>query len=172
MGILDAALPSLPGLNVRSILPFFSGDGVRDFLSAEDPGVRVDALEVLVNTFSRIDPVPELLRSVMAGRIGSGGGLPRSAYTIGGIEPSPSQFEGPPKLSGLTGTTCGGGVGAVASSGGDVKLSFEPSLLFFNASNKSTLSLHCNSSCRSDSKSAFSVEDVGRYVVGFLRALW
>lgn len=172
LGILDVALPSLPGLNVRSILPFFSGDGVRDFLSVAAPGVRVDELAVLVSSFSRMDPVPELLRSVMAGRMGNGGGLPRSAYSIGGTEPSPSQFEGPSKLSELTGMPCGGGVGAFASSGGDVKLSFEPSLLFFNASNRSTLSLHCSSSCRSDSKSAFSVEDVGRYVVGFRRALW
>ena len=90
-------MPSLPGLKVRSILPFFSGDGVRDFFSVVVPGVNVDALPVLVRS-SRIDPVPELLRDAIAGRIGKGGGLPRSAYSIGGIEPPPSQFEGPSEL--------------------------------------------------------------------------
>jgi hypothetical protein len=78
LGIFEAALPSLPGLNVRSILPFFSGDGVRDFFSPEVPGVSVDALAVLVNSLSRMEPVPELWRGVIAGRRGSGGGLPRS----------------------------------------------------------------------------------------------
>jgi hypothetical protein len=97
LGILEGALPSLPGLKVRSILPFFSGDGVRDFFSVVVPGVNVDALPVLIRS-SRIDPVPELLRDAIAGRIGKGGGLPRSAYSIGGIEPPPSQFEGPSEL--------------------------------------------------------------------------
>jgi hypothetical protein len=78
LGILDAALPSLPGLNVRNILPFFSGDGVRDFLSPDAAGTSVEALAVLVSSLSRMDPEPELLREAMPGRMGRGGGLPRS----------------------------------------------------------------------------------------------
>jgi hypothetical protein len=78
LGIFEAVLPSLPGLRVLSILPFFSGDGVRDFLSPAVSGVRVELLAVLVNSLSRIEPVFELLRGVIEGRIGSGGGLPRS----------------------------------------------------------------------------------------------
>jgi hypothetical protein len=78
LGIFDAALPSLPGLSVRNILPFFSGDGVRDFLSPDAAGASEEALAVLPNSLSRIEPVPELLREAMAGRMGSGGGLPRS----------------------------------------------------------------------------------------------
>jgi hypothetical protein len=68
--------------------------------------------------------------------------------------------------------TCGGGGGAAGSGVDDAKLSFGPSRLFSSASNRSTLSLHCNSSCLSDSNRAFSVDDTGRYVVGFRRALW
>jgi hypothetical protein len=78
LGIFDAALPSLPGLSVLNILPFFSGDGVRDFLSPGAAGANEEALTVLPNSLSRIEPVPELLREAMAGRMGSGGGLPRS----------------------------------------------------------------------------------------------
>jgi hypothetical protein len=48
------------------------------------------------------------------------------------------------------------------SGDGEARLSFDSFLLFSRASNKSTRSLHCSSSCRSDSKSAFSVDDVGR----------
>jgi hypothetical protein len=78
LGIFEDDLPSLPGLNVRSILPFFSGDGVLDFFSLEVPGASVDALTVLVKSLSRTEPVPELARCVIAGRIGNGGGRPRS----------------------------------------------------------------------------------------------
>lgn len=65
-------------------------------------------------------------------------------------------------------------MGALASGFGDgeTRLSFDSFRLFSSASSKSTLSLHCNSSCRNDSKRAFSVEDVGRYVLGLRRALW
>jgi hypothetical protein len=63
-------------------------------------------------------------------------------------------------------------VGALGSGVGGPRLSFEPSRLFFSASNRSTLSLHWSSSWRNDSKRAFSVEEVGRYVVGLRRALW
>jgi hypothetical protein len=172
LGIFDAVLPSLPGLSVRNILPFFSGDGVRDFLSPDPAGASAEALAVLANSLSRIDPVPELLREAMAGRIGRGGGLPRSEYSIGGTEPPPSQFEGPSELLELNGTPCGGGMGAFGSGVGGLRLSLEPSRLFCNASKRSTLSLHCNSSWRNDSKRAFSVEEVGRYVEGLRRALW
>jgi hypothetical protein len=172
LGILEAAFPSLPGLNVRSILPLFSGDGVRDFFSVGAPGTSVAALAVLVNSLSRIEPVPELLRGTIAGRMGRGGGLPRSEYSRGGIEPPPIQFEGPSELLKVIGKPCGGGVGASASRVGEARLSLEPSRLFLSASNRSTLSLHCSSSCRKDSKRAFSVDEVGRYVVGLRRALW
>jgi hypothetical protein len=172
LGILDATLPSLPDRSVRSILPLFSGDGVRDFFSVDAPGTSVAALAVLVNSLSRIELVPELFRGAIAGRMGRGGGLPRSEYSIGGIEPPPIQFEGPSELLEVMGKPCGGGVGASASRAGEPRLSFEPSRLFFSASNRSTLSLHCSSSCRKDSKRAFSVDEVGRYVVGLRRALW
>jgi hypothetical protein len=173
LGILDATLPSLPGLSVRSILPFFSGDGVRDFFSVGAPGTSVVVLAVLVNSLSRIELVPELLRGAIAGRMGRGGGLPRSEYSIGGIEPPPIQFEGPSELLEVTGKPCGGGVGASASRAGEPELSLEEaSRLSFSASRRSTLSLHCNSSCRKDSNRAFSVDEVGRYVVGLRRALW
>lgn len=79
-GSLDEdGLPSLPGLNVRSILPFFSGDGVRDFFSPAIPGDSVDALRVCVKLFSLMDPLPELFRGAIAGRYGSAGGRERSA---------------------------------------------------------------------------------------------
>jgi hypothetical protein len=78
LGIFEDDLPSLPGLNVRNILPFFSGDGVRDFFSLDVLGASVEALAVFVKSLSRIEPVPELARCVIAGRIGKGGGRPRS----------------------------------------------------------------------------------------------
>ena len=86
---------SLPGRKVRSIRPLFSGDGVRALLSSGLPGASVDVLRVCVKLLSRIDPVPELFRGAIAGRYGSGGGLERSAYTMGGIDPPPIQEEGP-----------------------------------------------------------------------------
>jgi hypothetical protein len=172
LGIFEADLPSRPGRKVRSILPFFSGEGVRDFFSPDVPGASVDALVVFFKSSSRIEPVPELTRGAIAGRIGNGGGLPSSVYSIGRIEPPPSQLEGVSEPLEVIGRPCGGGVGAVGSKAGDVKLSFESSRLFFKASNRSTRSLHCNSSWRKDSNSAFSVEEVGRYVAGVRRALW
>lgn len=75
---MEGALLSLPGLNVRSILPFFSGDGVRDFLFPEFAGASVGALFVFAKSLFRSDPVPELLRGAIAGRYGRGGGFPRS----------------------------------------------------------------------------------------------
>lgn len=72
------ARPLPSGLNVRSILPFFSGEGVRDFLSTAGPGDRVEALVICVKLLSRIEPVPELFRGAMAGRSGNGGGFDRS----------------------------------------------------------------------------------------------
>lgn len=78
LGSFEDDFPSLPGRNVRSILPFFSGEGVRDFLSAGGPGESVDALCVCVKLYPRVEPVPELFRGVMAGRNGSGGGRERS----------------------------------------------------------------------------------------------
>jgi hypothetical protein len=94
LGIFEAVLPSLPGLNVRNILPFFSGDGVRDFFSPDVLGAKVDALGVFVMSFSRIELVPELARGAIAGRSGRGGALPSSVYSIGRIEPPPSQPTG------------------------------------------------------------------------------
>jgi hypothetical protein len=47
-------LPSLPGLRVRNIRPFFSGDGVRGFASSVGPSDSID--------------VPELFRGAIAGR--------------------------------------------------------------------------------------------------------
>lgn len=132
----------------------------------------MEALLVFVRSSSRIDPVPELLRGAIAGRYGRGGGLPRSAKSMGGIEPPPSQFEGPSVSSDNTGVRCGGGGGASVSGDGEARLSLDSSLLFFRASSRSTRSLHCSSSWRSDSKRAFSVDDVGRYVEGLRRALW
>lgn len=82
---------------------------------------------------------------------------------MGGIEPPPIQLEGPSESLGVNGTLCGGGGGgASAPDDCEARLSFDSSLLFFKASNKSTRSLHCSSNCRNDSKRAFSVEDVGR----------
>lgn len=74
----DDALPSLPGLKVRSIRPFFSGDGVRDFFSSGIPGDSVEILCVSVRLLSRMDPAPELFRGAIAGRYGNGGGRERS----------------------------------------------------------------------------------------------
>jgi hypothetical protein len=91
----DDGLLSLPGRNVRFILPLFSGDGVRACLSSVLLGASVDALLVCGKALSRIDPVPELFRGAIAGRYGSGGGLERSAYSIGGIDPSPIHVEDP-----------------------------------------------------------------------------
>jgi hypothetical protein len=100
---------------------------------------------------------------------------------MGGMEPLPSQLEDPFASFGVTRTLCGGGRGGVGavivgSGEGEVKLSLDflldSSRLFLSVSNSSTLSLHCNSNCRRDSMSAFSVDDAGRYVVGLRRALW
>jgi len=88
--LAEEDLLSFPDLSVRSILPFFSGDGVRVLFSSVAPGDSIDALRVCVRLISRMDPVPELFRGGMAGRYGNGGGLERSAYSMGGIEPPPS----------------------------------------------------------------------------------
>jgi hypothetical protein len=104
LGIFEAGLPSRPGLSVRNILPFFSGDGVRDFFSPAVSGANVDALLVLARSFSRIEPVPELFRGAITGRRGRGGGRDRSVYSIGGIEPPPSQLEEPSVPLDVTGT--------------------------------------------------------------------
>jgi len=74
-----------------------------------------------------------------AGREGNGG-RPRSEQSVGGIVPPPSHAFGG-RLS----------EDAILVS----------SLLVFNASSKSTRSLHCNSICLSESNSAFSVSDLG-----------
>lgn len=66
-------LLSLCGLRVRSILLFFSGDGVLDFFSSGTPGDNVEALRTCV----RLAP-PELFRGAIAGRYGRGGGRERS----------------------------------------------------------------------------------------------
>jgi len=90
LGNLDEDdLLSLPDLSVRSIRPFFSGDGVRVLFSPTARGDSIDVLRVCVKLFSRTDPVPELLRGGRAGRYGNGGGLERSAYSMGGIELRP-----------------------------------------------------------------------------------
>lgn len=81
VGILLAGLPSLFGRSVLSILlPFLSGDGVRDCLSSDDgPGLSVELLIVCVRLLMRcLDMLPELLRGAINGRVGSGGGLARS----------------------------------------------------------------------------------------------
>lgn len=79
VGIFAAGLPSLFGLNVLSILlPFFSGEGVRDFFSSEGPGVKVELLIVCVRLLIRFEVLPELLRGTIEGRVGSGGGRARS----------------------------------------------------------------------------------------------
>lgn len=79
VGIFDAGLPSLFGLNVLSILlPFFSGDGVRDFFSSEGPTFNVELLIVCVRLLIRFDVLPELFRGTIEGRVGSGGGRARS----------------------------------------------------------------------------------------------
>jgi hypothetical protein len=162
MGILLAGLPSLFGLSVLSILlPFLSGDGVRDFLGSDDPGLSEVLLMVCVRLLRRcLDMLPELLRGAIEGRLGNGGGLARSLWTTGGIEPPPSQSDEPSVPDGVMGTPCGGGVGAWASV--LERLSFDSSLLFFSASSRSTRSLHCSSSCRKDSTRARSVSDDGR----------
>lgn len=161
VGILDAGLPSLFGLNVLSILlPFFSGDGVRDFFSSDGPGVNVELLIVCVKLLILLDILPELLRCAIDGRVGNGGGLARSPWTRGGIEPPPSHSDDVLESVEPTGMPWGGGVGAWASVLD--KLSFDSSRLFFNASSKSTRSLHCSSSCLKDSTRAFSVSDDGR----------
>jgi hypothetical protein len=100
----DDGLLSLPGRNVRNILPLFSGDGVRACFSSVLLGASVEALLVCVKLFSRIDPVPELLRGTIAGRYGSGGGLERSAYSIDGKEPPPIHAERPFVSIGFWGT--------------------------------------------------------------------
>ena len=69
LGVLeDAGFFSFPGRKVRSILPFFSGDGVRDLSSADIPGESVDPLRVWVKVFSRTEPLPEGFRGAIAGR--------------------------------------------------------------------------------------------------------
>ena len=119
--------------------------------------------------FIRAEVFPELFRNVIEGRAGNGGGLARSPCTTGGIDPSPSQSDVEFVSVAAKDTPWGGGVGAWASA--LERLSFDSSLLLFNASSRSTLSLHCNSSCRKDSSRAFSVSEEGRYVVGLRRAL-
>ena len=64
----DVGFFSFPGRNVRSILPFFSGDGVRDFSSDVTAGDSVDPLRIWVKLFSRIEPLPEGFRGAMPGR--------------------------------------------------------------------------------------------------------
>lgn len=80
VGLLLAALPSLFGRSVLSILlPFLSGDGVRDCLSSDGPGLSEALLIVCVRLLMRyLDMLPELLRGAIEGRLGSGGGLARS----------------------------------------------------------------------------------------------
>jgi hypothetical protein len=141
----EDCLLSLPGLNVRSILPLFSGDGVRVFFSPAIAGDRVDVLRVCVKLLSRIDPVPELFRGTIAGRYGNGGGRERSVYSMGGIDPPPSQEEDALVSFCERGTPCGGGVGASLSDDCEARLSFDSCLLFFRASSRSTRSLHCSS---------------------------
>lgn len=161
VGILAAGLPSLLGLSVLSILlPFFSGDGVRDFFSSDGPGVSVELLIVCVRPLIRFDILPELFRDDIEGRVGSGGGRARSLWATGGIDPPPSQSEEALVSVGPKGTPWGGGVGAWASV--LERLSLDSSLLFFSASRRSTRSLHCSSSCRRDSSRARSVSDEGR----------
>lgn len=171
MGIFDAGLPSLLGLSVLSILlPFFSGDGDRDFFSSEGPAFSVELLIVLVRLLMRFDVLPELFRDAIEGRVGSGGGRARSLWATGGIDPPPSHSDEAFVSVGPKGTPWGGGVGAWASV--LERLSLDSSLLFFSASRRSTRSLHCSSSCRKDSTRALSVSDDGRYVAGLRRALW
>jgi hypothetical protein len=157
LGIFDAGLPSLLGLNVLSILPFFSGEGVRDFLSSDTSTDKLEAFIVCVRLLIRFEMLPELFRGVIEGRVGSGGGLERSVYPIGGIVPPPSQSADAP----ISLCECGGGVGTGPSEA-DGRLSFDSSRLFFNTSSRSTRSLHWSSSCRRDSMRAFSVSDAGR----------
>jgi hypothetical protein len=141
----EDGLLSLPGLNVRSILPLFSGEGVRVFFSCVVPGDNVDALRICVKLFSRMDPVPELFRGAIAGRYGNGGGLERSVYSMGGIDPLPSHDVDALVSFCDRGTPWGGGVGASLSDDSEARLSFDSSRLFFSASNRSTRSLHCSS---------------------------
>lgn len=104
-GIFDAGLPSLFGLNVLSMrLPFFSGEGVRDFFSSEGPDVSVELLIVCVKLLSRFDIFPELFRDVIEGRDGSGGGLARSLWIRGGIDPPPSHSDEAFESAGAKGT--------------------------------------------------------------------
>jgi hypothetical protein len=78
LGIFGAGLASLFGLKVLSILPFFSGEGVRDFFSSDAPTDKVDAFKFCVRLLIRFAVLPELCRGVIEGRVGSGGGLDRS----------------------------------------------------------------------------------------------
>ena len=78
LGIFEAGLPSLFGLRVLSILPFFSGEGVRDFFSSDAPTDSEDALRFCVRLLIRLVVLPELFRGAIEGRVGSGGGLERS----------------------------------------------------------------------------------------------
>lgn len=158
----EDGLLSLPGLNVRSILPLFSGDGVRVFFSPAVPGDNVDALRVCFKLLSAIDPVPELFRGAIAGRYGNGGGRERSVYSMGGIDPPPSHEEVRLVSVCERGPPWGGGVGASLSEDCEARLSFDSFLLFFRASSRSTRSLHCSSNWRSDSIRALSVSDAGR----------
>lgn len=162
VGIFAAGLPSLLGLSVLSILPpFFSGDGVRDFFSSGGPGAREDALIVCVRLLIRFEVFPELLRDVIEGRVGNGGGRASSLWSTGGMEPPPSPSDEVSVSVGPKGSPWGGGVGPWASAPDD-RLSFDSSLLFFSASSRFTRSLHCSSNCRRDSTSAFSVSEDGR----------
>lgn len=170
VGIFAAGFPSLFGLRVLSILPpFFSGDGVRDFFSSDSPTLRLELLNVCVRLLIRFDALPELFRGTIEGRVGSGGGRARSLWATGGIDPLPIHSDETVMSGEPMGTPCGGGVGAWASVLD--RLSLDSSLLFFNASSKSTRSLHCSSSCRRDSTKALSVSEDGRYVMGLRREL-
>jgi len=91
---------------------------------------------------------------------------------MGGTEPPPSQLLTASVFCEDVGASWGGGVGAFASRDNEDKLSLDVSRLFLSASNRSTRSLHCSSSCRRDSSKALSVSEAGRYVEGLRRELW
>lgn len=162
----DGLLPSLPpGLKVLNIRPpFFSGDGVLDpFCWLTGAGDKEGLLEDSAALLVRFDSVPELFRDCKDGRWGSGG-LYRSEYPMAGIVPLPRPGGAFLSLE-IVGTPWGGGGGADLTSApgmGGALPSSTSSRLFFSASRRSTRSLHCSSSCRSDSCSARSVSDFGR----------
>ena len=174
--VVPASFPddvrSLPLLRkVLSIPPFFSGLGVLEPLRGCSPigGIRFGETEVC-RLYDRGTSCPELflLRYdglvCFAGRAGNEGageeafGRRRSSNVVGGIVSPPSQDL-------LLDVGVSAGFDFVSR---DSLLlegpSFEPSAsfdaskrLFFNASNRSTRSLHCNSIFRNESCSALSV---------------